>query len=1152
VTSSTGRCRGWQRLLVAALLVLFAVPAFAQKFTASIRGTVVDPSNAIVTGAKVSLKNEETGLSRTMETNKDGNYFFADLPLGSYRVEVESPGFSIAVRTKIVLSVAEVRAVDFQLATGEITETVSVEAAAGVTTVGAEIAGTISGDTAVELPLNGRNFMQLTLLQPGVTSNEGMDMVNKGLAGGSDISVSGGSTTSNLWLVDGADNVDHGSNRTILVYPSVDAIEEFKIQRNNYGAEFGQAGGAQVNLVTKGGTNTFHGTGYYFARRDSLNSKDFFLEKAGQDKAPLKFDDFGGTFGGPIVKDKVHFFLSYEKTNDARSSINSGFVPTAAERTGDFSGAPLVGCTPQIPVDPLTGQPFPGNKIPADRLNPAGVAFASLYQLPNNTPSSGCNNYTAAVPSPVKWSQIHARFDWSVTDSTRLMVRYTQDSWKADNTILWGDSATSVVGSDWDQPGKSLVAQLNQNIGSNMTNALTFSYSANTITATRTGDTGVVDTLTSLIPTTYPSSIKEQGGTAQPWYWGTAGYGALWNQSPWKNNQDLYVVKDDWSAVFGKHFVKAGAFYSSNAKNEEVNNTSQGDSVNFGGPAGYLTPSGYVPGLNTGNGFADFLLTGMVFNANESVTNPYVQQRWHDIEFYLADSFKASRRVTVDFGVRMSHMQPPFMANDKMGNFVPSAVNPSLGNAACNGIEYPPGSNPCPDLGLAGGSDGPNRSLVPIKSLWFAPRLGIAWDVNGDGKTAIRAGLGRFYQRDRVSPGLGVGTTPPFSGTVNVTRTLNDATSITGGAAPGYGAPSNALEQVAANTNYWQWNVAFQKEIYRRTILEVAYVGSKGLDLFGQTNLNEIAPQNRVAYAQTGSSALCPLNGIANAGCNQLALWQHNRDSIYHSLQTQLVTHWGQGSQVSLSYSFAKLLANTGVANADGPGLSGNNAYTDSTQPNLDRSRGGNDLTHVFSGSLVLALPKLEDKSGFVKNVFGDWEITSIVQANTGYPLTVVGGGISGLAGNGNYPSGTNNANNSPNVVEGQNCQIGGSDPILWLNPAAWTFNGYQIGTNGNSGRNICNGPGFFRTDVSVYKNIRLSDRVKLQLRFEVFNAFNTNNFLATGLTGGGVRTSYNAGNIVLNSAKTEVVSATPAGNFGQLTTANLPRTMQLGVRLAF
>ena len=250
-----------------------AVPAVAQKITAAIRGTITDPTGAVIAGAKVTVKNEETGLTRTASTNSAGNYNFDQLPVGSYRIEVEQAGFKAASRSKIVLNVADVRAVDVALQTGDISEQVNVEVAAvSVKTVGAEIAGLVTGEQVRELPLNGRNFMQLTLLQPGVTSTEGLNTVNKGLQGGSDIAVSGGSTTSNLWLIDGADNVDHGSNRTIMVYPSVDAIEEFKIQRNNYGAEFGQAGGAQVNLVTRSGTNEFHGSGYYFMRRDDLNS----------------------------------------------------------------------------------------------------------------------------------------------------------------------------------------------------------------------------------------------------------------------------------------------------------------------------------------------------------------------------------------------------------------------------------------------------------------------------------------------------------------------------------------------------------------------------------------------------------------------------------------------------------------------------------------------------------------------------------------------------------------------------------------------------------------------------------------------------------------------------------------------------------------
>ena len=321
--------------------------------------------------------------------------------MGSYQIEVGFAGFKSAVQTRVVINVADVREVNVQLATGDVTEAVSVEAPSyAVKTVGAEIAGVVGGDQVRELPLNGRNFLQLTLLQPGVTAAEGFDTKNKGLLGMSMISVSGGSVSSNMWLVDGADNVDHGSNASILVYPSVDAIEEFKIQRNNYGAEFGQAGGAQVNVVTKGGTNTFHGSGYYFARRDSWNSTEYFLKQAGLPTAPLKWDDFGGTFGGPILKDKLHFFVSYEKNKDDRSNTRTGFVPTEAERAGDFSGAPLAGCTPPVPVDPLTGEPFPGNVIPANRMSSAGLEYLKLYQLPTPRRARGATTTSRPCPRP--------------------------------------------------------------------------------------------------------------------------------------------------------------------------------------------------------------------------------------------------------------------------------------------------------------------------------------------------------------------------------------------------------------------------------------------------------------------------------------------------------------------------------------------------------------------------------------------------------------------------------------------------------------------------------------------------------------------------------------------------------------------------------
>ena len=388
-----------KRVSLAALVLLIAAPVFAQRFTAAIRGTVTDQTAGAVPGASVTVTNENTGLTRTAPTNAEGNFSFADLPVGSYRLEVALPGFKTAVRSQVVINVADVRAVNFVLETGAVTESVSVVAdSASIKTVGAEIAGLVTGEQARALPLNGRNFLQLTLLQPGVTANQDLNTVNKGLAGGSDISVSGGSTTSNLWLIDGADNVDHGSNRTIMVYPSIDAIEEFKIQRNNYGAEFGQAGGAQINLVTRGGTNMFHGSAYYYIRRDSLNANNYFLEEAGQAKPELKWDDWGATFGGPIIKDKLHFFLSYEKNKDTKTSVRSGFVPTAEERAGNFSGSRLAGCTPQIPERSPHGPAVPRQHHPGQPDQPRGSGVRQSVPAAQQQPQLGLQQLRRSRP----------------------------------------------------------------------------------------------------------------------------------------------------------------------------------------------------------------------------------------------------------------------------------------------------------------------------------------------------------------------------------------------------------------------------------------------------------------------------------------------------------------------------------------------------------------------------------------------------------------------------------------------------------------------------------------------------------------------------------------------------------------------------------
>jgi hypothetical protein len=421
-----------------------------------------------------------------------------------------------------------------------------------------------------------------------------------------------------------------------------------------------------------------------------------------------------------------------------------------------------------------------------------------------------------------------------------------------------------------------------------------------------------------------------------------------------------------------------------------------------------------------------------------------------------------------------------------------------------------------------------------------------------NGKTALLGGIGQFYARERLSMGLGLGTNPPFSGLATVDRTLDSNQVIAGNTGLSFGAPNSGLEQDTASPHNWQWNLSVQHELMRNTVIEVAYVGNKGGDLLGVRNLNEVAPANRVQYARTGDVSLRPLNGIAGIGDGNIAFWTHDRKSIYHGLQTSLISRFGRASVASLAYTWSKSLADTGLGNADS-GLSAPNALTDTTHPELDYGRTAVDKRHIFSGSLLLALPTNEGKGGFMEHVLGDWQVTSIVQASSGYPITVFLGSVPGLSGNGNSPAGTGyGAVQRPNRVISEPCRASGSSETQWLNPNAWSINGMALGSNGDSGRGICDGPGFFQVDAALYKNIKVGKQARLQLRFEVFNLFNRTNFLV----GNEVAMTWTPENVVFDTGDpttaTRIISATPSPSFGEITDSADNRQAQLGIRLSF
>jgi hypothetical protein len=1001
----------------------------------------------------------------------------------------------------------------------------------------------------------------LTTLMPGAAVAENFDAKNKGLLAGVDISFSGAPANANQWRVDGANNNDIGSQRTILVYPSIDAIEEFKILRNSYGPEFGGAGGAQINIVTRGGGNDFHGSMYYFGRNDALNARNYLLKPA-QPKQLLRRNDYGYTVGGPIKKDKVFFFWSQEWNKEKRDRVRSLQVPTAAERTGDYRDMVAAGCPSQIPTDPfkMNGTPTftsddtaggTKNVINPARLSPAGSAYISQIPLPNDPNPCG-QNWVQGVLIPVDWREENVRGDINITKSTVLTLRYTQDSWKNglhgdEEGGLWGDQLFPSVSDAWDQPGKVAIAKLSTTIGSTATNDFTFSWSANRITLALAGDTPALnDTIKAAFQTVFPQSGKLHGaGTSEPicWCGGLFGSNVIGHFGPWHNGQDLFTWKDDYSKVMGKHILRAGIYYSKNKKDEETG----ADNGGLWGPTGTGHGNAQWNGT-TGQTYGDFLLKGISWGYGENVKNGTALARWSDLEFYVGDSWKMRSRLTLEYGFRWAFTPPVYDANNNYSSFRPDLYNPGptgqWAGLPCNGILLPSGAkNTCPALPAgappeAGGTIGTNRSLAPSNYHLIAPRLGIAWDVFGTGRFAIRAGVGQFFSRDPVgilvrvesnnAPGAIApggerqldGNLTPYNATTNPTGVLFDWASS--------GGPKQGIENNNHLANSWQWNLTTETELWRNAKLEVGWVALRGIHLNSSESLNQVAPENRVAYINAGFTGGTPNNFKPFPALPAMIQWNHRGDSIYHSLQTTFQTKLSRNSQFQTSYTWSKNLSDTTLAYVDT-----NTGIADIYNPRVGRGNSDFDRRHIFNASLIYNLPTLEHQNAFVKNAFGTWEMSTIVNLFSGAGLKI-GGGVNNtcymdaVA----HPTGTTNdcgpngkfaqftgspwgignsavTSAAPNRDFSQPCHISGGNPTQWLNIHAFTWDGFKTGGYPNAGPGSCSGPGVADVDFSILKNWSLpfhgakmfGEKSKLQFRLEFFNLFNHPMFRATNST---------------------------------------------------
>ena len=1189
-------------IILGALLCLvcfLSLPVLAQKTSGQISGTIFDAGGAALPDTTLVVTQVGTGLQRTVTSSSDGNYTVTDLPIGIYRVAVTKSGFKEAVVENLSVNVASITRQDVTLQVGGVGETVTITAdAIQVETQTGAIGEVVNGQQVRELPLNGRSFVQLTQLQPGVAAQNNFDTKNKGLFAGVDFSVNGNSAQSNLFLTDGANNNDTGSNRTILLYPSIEAIAEFKMLRNSYGPEYGQAAGSVISIVTRGGENKFHGSLFYFGRNDALNSTEYFSNLLGSKKDELRRNDYGGSIGGPLPffnfgeggplfrsgKDRLFFFFSQEYNKEIRGALRQASVPTAAQRTGDFRN-PRPGCNDNIigkgrPGDLLGRNGIASNAftttdqvIPASQLSPAGLLVAQLYPLPNIANSNGCINWAQSIPSKIDFKESNGRIDANLTKNNHIFGRYTQDLWENPYPILesaglWGDDPFPAVESNWSQPSRQLAIKLTTTLSNTSVNEVQFSYSANRINITAGNGGQLNEQINQAIPSAFGDSVKVNGiNRPHPVFWGgSLGYpDSLWTEAPFHNSLDIYSLRDDFSKVAGNHTFKMGFLYDRAAKTEDSGPNNE--APQFWGTAGDAT--------NSGNNLADALTLGSNFGFSETNREPVGNTAYRNLEFYFGDTWKVRQNITLELGARYSILYEPYDTKNAI-----SAFNPTLYNAGrpatdpCNGLVVPKGAgNPCANIaGASAPTVFSNRSLRDNNYKNIAPRLGFAWDLFNNGKSAIRGGFGQFYLRERVSPYVSALTTnPPFALNLGGVRPLDSANlSSLGGATAG--APAFALDPGAKTPYSLQYNITFDQEIYKGGVIEVGYVGNQGRNQLTQYDVNEVPAANRLAAAfMTDGASVNPLRPYSNFG--SIYSFSRSGRSAYNSLQVLFKTRFLKRSQFQAAYTH-------GISKSDfGLGQSGGGRFDDALLDinNRSLSYGPSDINrpNLFVANTVINLPGFKESNALLRNVLGGWEVASIVQITSGTSLTPTigsntirylnangdsvsfGGGISGI--------GSAVANQRP-LFAGGDCNVtGGNSLEQTLNQGAYTLAGYQIGTLGSqSSKGACLGPPTKNVDLSFYKNFNpgwltssfFGEGARVQLRIEMFNAFNTPQFRNPNSL-----TNFTSGTVVCGNAVCSPTNNTitgfapgsgPTSDFGRSTTTRGGREIQYALKLVF
>jgi len=1058
-----------------------------------ITGEVADSSGAMIPDARVTITNVGTNVTRETITNSTGRYSFPALNPGTYRMRVENTGFQAEERSNIILQVQQTARFDFRLSVGQATETVSIVASAEtIATENAATGTVIDNRTIVEMPLNGRNFLQLVALSPNVSFGFGASGQEAAQVGGQraaqKISVAGARGEFNHYTLDGIENTDNNFNNYIFL-PSIDALEEFKVQTGVYPAEFGR-NVSQVNVSTKSGTNVYHGALFEFLRNSKLDANQYAFTSVVPTQAPLIRNQYGYTLGGPVIlpkvfngKDRLFFMTNYEalRLRTGQQIVRS--VPSAAMRQGDFSEIPRLIYDPATRVQSgnvITAQPFQGNVIPSGRLNARALALLQYYPLPNVPGGGLTNNYQQLVKETQDTDQFTTRIDFAESAKSTWFGRW---SW----TDEFGITPAGFPGQ-----GQKIVTKAQQAVISNIrilsptvVNEFRagWNFYKNDSVQQNAFDNNVVGSIGGLPGVATPS--PESYGIPNISITGFSGFGDI-SSAPNISRQNSYQFVDNFSILKGQHSIRFGVDIRREQFNQIGNQFPRG-SFSFSGQA----TQNPLATATTGNGMADYVL-GEVRTSSGALGLAVAQLRGTRQYYYIDDTWKLRSNLTLSLGLRYEFVPPFYDKHDGAINVdLPSLFDPNqrptLVRAGTGDFYEGLGFRFDPAVQIA--RDGRlGRSLVKTNYLNFAPRIGLAYSIGQ--KLSIRAGFGMFYASD-------IGNTSyDLARNLFVRRTATadsnfpslsldnpfNSIGIVNVVAPLPLGLCYCLQRPYLN----QYILNIQYQLTGSTVLEIGYSGSQGHKLSKFLGRNFPLPgpgnvQSRRPYAE-----------LAN-----IFYLESPVNSNYNALSAKLTERLGRSLTAIVSYTYSKSIDNgSSVRGNNGDGASQNqqNPY------DIAAERGVSifNTPQRFTTSLVWEIPVGRGKQflsggGLPGLILGDWQIGSIVTAISGFPFTVT--------------SGIDDANIGPNSTQRPDYSgvpitpvSGVQDPQQWFNPAA--FRRVVPFTFGNVGRNTMVGPRMFGWDFSLSRSFRLPDENhRLQFRFEAFNFPNHPNFGIPGAT---------------------------------------------------